>query len=474
MNLYPYQSKAVDNIRTSYKKGFRAPLFTLATGGGKTFIFSYIAKNASLKQKNILVLVHRVELLRQTSKSLHKLGCSHGLINPNYTPNPSELVQVASVQTVVRRLHKITAPDLIIIDEAHHSSAGSWKKIIDYYPDAKILGVTATPCRGDGRGLSEMFDNLILGPQTPELIDMGFLVQPKVYAPKNKLDLSGIRTKMGDYDKQEIADLMDKPTITGDAVDHYTKLCPGVPAVAFCVSIKHAKHVAEQFRRSGYKAYAVDGTMDDTERTELLDGLGNGTVDVITSCDLISEGTDIPAIGCAINLRPTQSLGLAIQQWGRALRCVYADGYDLTTTEGRLAAIKNGPKPYGIILDHVGNVLNHGMPDDFREWTLEGKKRNKRKTNQERDILVSQCDECFAVFKPQPVCPECGAVQKTKERELEQVDGELEEIKRQREKYEKKVEVWEAGSYEALKEIGKKRGYKPGWAKYRWENRKLN
>lgn len=455
MKLYPYQSTAVDDIRMSYKQGFRAPLFTLATGGGKTFIFSYIAKNASEKQKNILILVHRVELLRQTSSSLHKLNCEHGLINPNYTPDPSAHVQVASVQTVVRRLHKLTPPDLIIIDESHHANAGSWKKIIDYYPNAKILGVTATPCRGDGRGLSEMFDKLIVGPQTPDLIDMGFLVEPKVYAPKNNIDLSKVHTRMGDYDKQEIADLMDKPTITGDAVKHYSRLCPGVPAVAFCVSIKHAKHVAEQFTAAGYRAYAVDGKMDDDQRTNLLDGLGNGQVDVITSCDLISEGTDIPAIGCAILLRPTQSLGLYIQQVGRALRL----------SEGKNKAI---------ILDHVGNVLNHGMPDDFREWTLEGKKRNKRAKNDEPNILVSTCDECFAVFKPQPRCPECGAVQKTNERELEQVDGELEEIKRQREKHEKKVEVWQAGSYNDLVEIAKKRGYKRGWVKHRHENRKLN
>lgn len=455
MKLYPYQSTAVDDIRMSYKQGFRAPLFTLATGGGKTFIFSYIAKNASEKQKNILILVHRVELLRQTSASLNKLECSHGLINPNYTPDPSANVQVASVQTVVRRLHKLTPPDLVIIDESHHANAGSWKKIIDYYPNAKILGVTATPCRGDGRGLSEMFDKLILGPQTPDLIDMGFLVEPKVYAPKNNIDLSKVHTRMGDYDKQEIADLMDKPTITGDAVKHYSRLCPGVPAVAFCVSIKHAKHVAEQFTQAGYRAYAVDGTMDDDTRTNLLDGLGNGQVDVITSCDLISEGTDIPAIGCAILLRPTQSLGLYIQQVGRALRL----------SEGKNKAI---------ILDHVGNVLNHGMPDDYREWTLEGKKRNKRAKNDEPNILVNTCDECFAVFKPQPRCPECGSVQKTNERELEQVDGELEEIKRQREKHEKKVEVWQAGSYNDLVEIAKKRGYKRGWVKHRHENRKLN
>lgn len=458
IQLYPYQNTAVGNIRKSYKKGKRAPLFVLATGGGKTFIFSYIAKNASDKGKRVLVLVHRVELLRQTSKSLSKLSAPHGLINPNYTPDRNAMVQVASVQTLVRRLDKIIPPDLIIIDEAHHASAGSWNKIIEYFPDAKILGVTATPCRGDGKGLGisagGIFDAMILGPQTPDLIDMGFLVQPKVYAPKNNLDLSKVHTRMGDYDKKEINDLMDRPTITGDAVAHYNKLCPGVPAVAFCVSIKHAQHVAQQFRMAGYKAYAVDGNMDDDQRTKLLGGLGDGSVDLIASCDLISEGTDIPAIGCAILLRPTQSLGLYIQQVGRALRL----------SEGKNKAI---------ILDHVGNVLNHGMPDDFREWTLEGKKRRKGAKNDEPTVNVTQCPECFAVYKPTPECPECGAKSKTNEREPEQVDGELEEIKREREKKEKKVENYQAGSYLELQDLARKRGYKMGWAKNYHENRRL-
>ena len=456
--LREYQQKAVDNIRLSYNSGKNAPLFVLSTGGGKTFIFSHIARNASKKSKRVLILVHRVELLRQTSKSLTFLGVKHGLINPKYTPDISANVQVASVPTLVRRLNKIQEPDLIIIDEAHHATAGSWDKIVSHYPNAKILGVTATPCRGDGKGLGViaggLFDDLICGPQTPELIEMGFLVQPKVYAPKNNLDLSKVHTRMGDYDKKEISDLMDRPTITGDAVSHYKRLCSGVPAVAFCVSIKHAEHVAQQFRMAGYKAYAVSGETDDDKRDKLLAGLGDGTVDLIASCDLISEGTDIPAIGCAILLRPTQSLGLYIQQVGRALR----------PSEGKKNAV---------ILDHVGNVLNHGMPDDERTWTLEGKKRRKGSKIDEPTVLVTQCGKCFAVYKPAPECPECGHKTKKNEREPEQVDGELEEIRREEVKKEKKIENYQAGSYSELQEIARKRGYKPGWAKNYHLNRRL-
>jgi superfamily II DNA or RNA helicase len=456
--LRPYQQTAITDIKKSYLSGKRAPLFVLSTGGGKTFIFSHIAKNASNKGKRVLILVHRVELLRQTSGSLNFLDVPHGLINPKYTPDREAMVQVASVQTLVRRLDKIIPPDMIIIDECHHATAGSWDKIVSYFPNAKILGVTATPCRGDGKGLGViaggLFDDLICGPQTPELIDMGFLVKPKVYAPKNNLDFSEVHTRMGDYDKKEIGDLMDRPTITGDAVSHYKRLCSGVPAVAFCVSIKHAEHVAQQFMMAGYRAYAVSGETDDDERDRLLAGLGNGTVDLIASCDLISEGTDIPAIGCAILLRPTQSLGLYIQQVGRALR----------PSEGKNQAI---------ILDHVGNVLNHGMPDDERTWTLEGKKRRRGPKTEEPTVLVTQCSECFSVYKPAPICPECGHKTKKNEREPEQVDGELEEIKREQIKKEKKIQNYQAGSYAELQELARQRGYKPGWAKNYHENRRL-
>jgi len=460
MQLYDYQKTGIENIRNAYKKGKKSPLYVLPTGGGKTFTFSYIAKNAANKGKTVLILVHRVELLRQTSKSLKKIGSKHGLINPKFTPDKTANIQIASVQTLVNRLDKITPPDLIIIDECHHSLAGSWRKVIDFFENAKILGVTATPCRGDGRGLGTIaggvFDCLIEGPQIYELIDRGFLTPAKVYAPKSNIDLSGVRKSMGDYNKKDLNDVMDKPTITGDAVKHYQKHCSGVPAVAFCVSVKHAEHVAQQFRHAGYRAYSVDGNLDDDERNKRLDGLGNGSIDIITSCDLISEGTDIPSIGCAILLRPTQSLGLYIQQGGRALRIS-----------------KN--KKFSIILDHVGNTLKHGMLDDHREWSLGGRKRKsgKKKEEEESDINVRQCMECFAVFKPAPICPECGTKVKIQERTPEEVDGELEEIKREQVRKEKRKEEGVAGSFNDLARIAKERNYKPRWAYNRWLFKKI-
>ena len=367
--LRDYQQTGVDLIRGEFIKKLRSTLFVLATGGGKTVVFCHIAQQTAARNKNVLILVHRVELLRQTSKSLSKSGVDHGLINANYTPNLTKPVQVASVQTLIKRLGKITPPDLIIIDEAHHATAGSWRKVVDYFPNARILGVTATPMRGDGKGLDELFDSLVVGPQTADLIKLGFLVKPIIYAPPTKIDFSAVKIVRGEYDQTQITEIMDRPTITGNAVEHYRKICSGVPCVVFCVSVSHAEHVAADFRQNGFSAYSVDGTMDDDKRSRILNGLGDGTIQVVTSCDLISEGTDIPAIECAILLRPTQSTGLYIQQVGRALRL--AEG-----------------KKFAYILDHVGNVFKPRISG--RHSRMDIGRTKKRKTRQGRGKRYSR------------------------------------------------------------------------------------
>jgi superfamily II DNA or RNA helicase len=457
MKAYDYQEQGVEAIRDSYRHGCRAPLYVLPTGGGKTFVFTYITKAAAAKGSRVLILVHRVELVRQTSEALRKFGVYHGLINPNYKPDISANVQVASVQTLVKRLHRYAAPDLIIVDEAHHASAGTWRTIIAAYPQAKVLGVTATPIRGDGQGLDEVFDDMIVGPQIADLIQRGFLVKPIVYAPKEKLDLTGLRTRMGDYEKTALAELMDKPTITGDVISTYTRLCPGTTTVVFCVSVAHAEHVAEQFNRAGYLFKSIDGKMDDETRKRILSDLEHKRIHGITSCDLVSEGTDIPVIETAILLRPTQSLALYIQQIGRALR-------------------KSQGKQFARIIDHVGNVLLHGMPDAIREWTLQGEKvrRGKRELSLDESLKVKQCMNCFAFDVPVPVCRNCGHVHPIEERDIQHVDGELIEVSEEAAellRVQKRREEARAQTYEDLLRIEKERGYKSGWARYRWEAR---
>lgn len=489
----PYQATGIAEIRQSFADGHKATLYVLPTGGGKTVTFSVVTQKTAERKKVVWILVHRIELLRQAYRDITALGIDAGLINAKYSPSYHNAVQIASVQTLVNRMHLYPKPDLIIIDEAHHSTAGTWRKIIETNPQAHVLGVTATPERGDGTGLGRkwggVFDDLIIGPQIYELIADAYLVKPRIKHPNTVIDLSAVKiTDKGDYNSEQLAVVMDKPTITGDAVKYYQHYAHCQPAVAFCVNIQHAEHVAEQFREAGYRAQSVDGKMTDEQRKYILDGLANGRLHVVTSCDLISEGTDIPAIACAILLRPTQSLSLYLQQVGRALRPMYAKDYDLLTLEGRQSAIANGPKPNGaLILDHVGNILLHGAPQEHREWTLEGVKRRKRMNGENEALLAKydQCKECFAIYDPAPECPECGWQKPVKEAKAQPIsvqDGELVDyVDRQSYAIEqaRAMQVKEAKAWHALKKVADRLGKPQAWIekkmeenRQRWERQK--
>lgn len=451
IQLRDYQQRAVEALRLSYATGHRRPLLVLPTGGGKTFVFSYIAQGATAKGSKVLILVHRKELLLQASASLDRLGVKHGLIASGLRWMPYQ-AQVASVQTLVKRVERMDwHPDLIVVDEAHHATAGSWAAVIAAYPSARVLGVTATPCRTDGRGLGDVFDDMVEGPTIAELTDRGFLAPTKIYAPPIQADLTGLRTRMGDYAKDQLSQAMDRPSITGDAVEHYRRICPGAPAIAFCVSVEHAHHVAEQFNAAGFKAASLDGSMDSTTRSRLIDDLGNGRLQVLTSCDIVSEGTDIPVVTAALLLRPTQSLGLYLQQCGRILRP--APG-----------------KTHAIVLDHVGNVARHGLPEMEREWSLEGEKRRKRKAGDPVE-QVRQCPDCFCAHAPQTQCPNCGHRYAVQAREVQQVSGELIEIDKAAIARQRRAEQAQAQTLEELIELGRRRGYKPGWAQKFWAAR---
>ena len=427
LTLRDYQSQAVENVRQAYRQKHNAPLLVLSTGGGKTVIFCHITERMALLGKRVIILVHRQELLNQTSEALTAFGVEHGCISPGHS-HTCHPIQVASVQTIVRRLNRIQEPDLIVIDECHHSVAGSWAKIIKHFSKSRLLGVTATPMRLDGKGLGihsgGCFDTLVDGPAITELIEQGYLSQPLVYAPPSGVDLSGVKTRGGDYEKAETAHRMDKPTITGCAIDHYMRLCNGMPAIAFCATVEHAQHVAQQFNGAGITAESLDGTLTDAARKHRITALGRGQIKVLTSCEIISEGTDIPIVGAAILLRPTKSTGLYLQQVGRALRPIYARGHDLSTVSGRLNAIEAGGKQAAIIIDHVGNCYRHGLPDDVREWSLDGYTIKRKKSD--TGPKIKQCDKCYAVYAMgKKCCPQCGNVNKIKKSEIRQVDGEL-------------------------------------------------
>ena len=446
-DLRSYQANDSGRIRAEFEDGAMSVLYQLATGGGKTVVFSFIAKAAAALQTRTAILVHRDALLLQASRSLSDCGVPHGIIAPGHS-RTRDLVQVASVQTLARRLalHQF---DFLVMDEAHHAVAGSWRKIVAAMPSARILGVSATPCRTDGRGLDDIFERMVQGPSIEELIEQNYLVPPVVYAPGRRLDLAQVRTRAGDYDRNQLGAAMDRPKITGDAVEHYLKICPGVPAIVFCVSVQHAQDVAADFQAAGVKAASIHGKMELEEIRAATAGLSSGRVEVLTSCDLISEGFDAPAVGCAILLRPTKSEALYIQQVGRALRP--APG-----------------KKEAFILDHADNWTRHGLPDDERAWSLEGQKKRRRGAT---GPLVRQCPKCFGCHKPAPVCPLCGHVYQAYPRALEQVAGELQRVDAAAFKAKRRELIKNARTLSDLHAVARQLGYKPGWASIVFQRR---
>lgn len=443
MILRPYQADALFDVLSAFASGARRVLLVLPTGGGKTVCFSALAEQ---EPETTAIVAHRRELIRQASG---KLTVPHGIIAPGY-PQTMHRIQVASVQTAVRR--RANRPfGLIILDEAHHAVAGSWRKFLDMHPDARVLGVTATPERLDGRGLGDMFDVLIIGPSPADLVAGGYLSPVRVFAP-NTVDLSGVRTLAGDFDAGQAAAVMDKAPLIGDSVAHYARHCDGQPAVAFCASVSHAEHVAEAFRAAGYRSQCVHGGQAVAERDAAIAGLGNGRVDVLTSCDLISEGLDVPAVGAVLLMRPTQSLSLYLQMVGRGMR----------PAEG---------KTHLTVLDHAGNVLRHGMPDAAREWTLAGRKKKDRTAP-----AVRQCPECFAAHAPAKCCPACGheyaTGTATRERQPESAEGELIEVKDILPPLKEQLKA--ANSYDDIEAIRKQRGYKAGWTRAVMAHKRFN
>ena len=443
MELRPYQAQAVSGLRNALRTADSA-LLVMPTGAGKTVVFTEIARLATEKNKTVFVLVHRRELINQASDKLTKAGVEHGIIAAGFDRS-NHSVQVCSVQTLVRRLSTVTtAPDLIIIDEAHHSVAGSWDKIIGHFNNAKIVGVTATPSRLDGRGLGSHFSTLVQGPYVAQLVDSGFLSPHKVFAPPLKVDLTSVKTRAGDYANDQLSEAMDRPSIVGDAIAHYRRLADGLPAIAFCCSIAHATSVCQSFQAAGYRAKLVTGNMKMEERDDAISGLADGRTQILCSVDVVSEGTDVPAVSAAILLRPTQSEALYLQQVGRILR----------PQPGKIA----------IVLDHVGSTIKHGFVDDRRIWSLNAK---KRKRTDEPAPSVRQCPKCFAAFKPQAICPCCGYEFPVKpKRQLTQREGELREMRRQDaiERRKKRKEQGRARTLPELLALADRKGYKRGWA----------
>ena len=277
-----YQENGANDIRTALTEGIRRVLYQCPTGGGKTVLFCYIAMNAAARGNRVWIVVHRRELVRQTVNKLREFGVSCGVIASGWTANPYQAIQVCLIDSMLSRMANYPAPQLVIPDEAHHVVSPKWLKILEALPDARILGVTATPERLDGKGLGEFFDHLILGPSVKELMGVGALCRAEIWSWDTP-DVSKVHTLAGDFNRKELGEAMDRSAVIGEAVQHYREFANNTPAIAFCVNLEHAEHVAQQFRDAGYNALRVDGKMEQEERDGAIKGLGEGRVQILTS-----------------------------------------------------------------------------------------------------------------------------------------------------------------------------------------------
>lgn len=448
LKLRVYQEEITDKVRQLMINNQKKILVCSPTGSGKTALTANMLKRCYEKGMKAVFIVHRRELVNQSARAFHKAEVPFGIISRGFPRNDRANIQIASIQTLARRMHVIEGVNLVIWDECHHVAAGSWDKVYKSLPNAFHIGLTATPERLDGQGLGQWFDVLVKGPTVKWLIEENFLSDYLYFEPPGQ-SFDNIRSRFGDFSTKEAEEAVDKPTITGSVVREYMKVAMGKRAVVFCVSVKHSAHVVDEFNKRGIPAVHVDGDTKIGERDMAIKRFESGEIKVLSNVDLFGEGFDLPNIEVACLLRPTQSLGLFLQQVGRALR----------TAPG---------KDKAIILDHVGNRERHGFPCDEREWDLNSSKRDKnKKPKKNEDIKI--CERCFAVFMHQgPICKHCGYENKKQERVIDEVEGDLVQIDRDQIQKERKAEQSKALSLNELIELGKKRGYKKpeGWAKH--------
>jgi len=442
ITLRPYQQDSVDRVIACIKAGIKKIIIRAGTGAGKTIIASRIILGAEKKNKRVLFLAHRTELITQCSEKLDLLGIYHGIIKPGFNPHITAKVHIASVSTLVNR--NFPAPDIIIIDECHHARAASYEKIISRYPEALLIGLTATPARTDGKGLGTLFETIVNVISYTELIEQGWLVPFRIYEPTS-IDFSGVQTTAGDFNKKQAHEKLAKSKIYGDIIEHWQKLARARSTILFASSVEDSKRLMDSFVQIGVVAAHVDGGTKDDERKRIFDGFRAGTIQILCNVGVATEGTDLPIASCIVLANPTKSLVLHHQMVGRGLRI----------SEG---------KEDCLILDHVGNHRRNGWIDDDIEWTLDCNKKADNKTATTAPPIRT-CPKCYYSMRGGTnICERCGHEFKVKSRELKQVAGELKEATRSGKLVHYKPQRDELTYFAERLLEAKQKAYRPGFA----------
>lgn len=387
LSLRPYQIEAIDNLRAEIGQGRKRVVLIAPTGSGKTVIGASMMTSAIALGTRCLFLAHRRELIDQTVDKLARFGVRTGVIMANDPRRDDYLpAQVASVQTLVRRLDRKPPAGLIIVDECHHATSETYRKIVDAYPGAVVIGLTATPWRSDKVGLKDIYETSVLATTPGELIRGGALVDYDAFA-YDAPDLHQVRVIAGEFNQKDLALACNTQILVGSVVREYLTHAHGRRAILFPVNIEHSEALVAELRAAGVVAEHIDCNTPGERRDAVMRRFRGGDLTVLSSVGVLTEGFDAPAAEVCILTRPTQSLSLHLQMIGRVLRPSPETG-----------------KRRALIHDHAGNVLRHGFPDDERDYSLTA--------TPPKVIAKNTCPACMAVFTrtKDGHCPKCSAL----------------------------------------------------------------
>lgn len=459
--LRPYQQNQIAQVFQHWAAGRKRVLMQSGTGTGKTVMFNHIINLAEKKGKRVLVLADRRGLITQTWKRLWDAHGIHAGIIMNGHPQVYQLpVQIASVQTITRRNFPPDI-DLIVIDECRSSVSPTYEPIFQFYSDAHVLGVDATPVRTSGAGFDHIYQALVIGKGIKEMESEGALVPAKIFRnPIPQTQLDKIKVTAGDYNEQQLSALMSQESVISDLVASREKWAPGKKTLVFAVDIKHSKLIVEQYKKAGIAAAHVDGESSTEEREYLFNALKIGKIEVLSNVGIATYGVDLPWLEVVQLARPTKSLALYLQMVGRGAR-----------------PCKETGKTHYRLLDHANCIDEHGLPNAERKWTLKpSPKRGKKKF-----ILRDKNGE-ERIVKGREIPEQMEGM------ELVEMDEATMEFYKNRKNFDKifgalayngHKPLWAYFKYASkypdalgrneLDYIGTKLGFKPGWGYYKYK-----
>lgn len=464
--LRDYQLKIISDIEKHRQEGINSMLIVLPTGAGKTILAGNIVQDKIEKKLRCWFLVHRNELIEQTAEKFALFGVEvQYIVADNFSPDGDAVL--AMVQTLRNKIKSVPdnlLPDWVIVDESHKIAANTYLSILAELKSRKniiLLGLTATPKRLDGKGLSDTFQTLIAGPSMRELIDNGDLSKYKIFAPPNALNMEGIKKSMGEYDQKELTKRIEEADFFGDVVVQYQNKLQGKRDIIFAQNIEHSKHISDLFNKAGIPAAHVDADTPKKERREIIDAFKKNDLLVLSNVYLFAEGVDVPALYGVSMARPTASEMMYLQMAGRALRPFIG-------------------KDFAWIIDHVRNWETHGFPCMEREWLLEYPKKSKEQDS----TLYRECPKCYvASHITAKECPECGYVFPLPEPEI-MTDVEFQcydpdglvlrfKNKEERKRYINK-ELSKCHKQDDFTRLAIRAGYKPAWGALQYSFRQRN